>query len=94
MFDLITGEHVFFRDSRTRNPTDNYALEDVSGIHYDFTTDRLYTGILLRMQSQIRNQSGFAPHMDRLNYLALFVAKTGGSTPTRNHSCLPAECSQ
>lgn len=94
MFDLLTGEHIFFRDSRTRNPTDNYALEDVSGIHYDFTTDRLYTGILLPMRSQIRNQSGFAPHMDRLNYLILFVAKTGGSTPARNQSCLPAECSQ
>ena len=44
MFDLLTGDRLFFRDSRTLNPSDNYALEDVSGIHYDFLADRLYTG--------------------------------------------------
>ncbi|KAK8824882.1 hypothetical protein WA538_005548, partial [Blastocystis sp. DL] len=44
IFDLITGDHMFSRDSRSVYPSDNYALEDVSGIMYDFQGDILYTG--------------------------------------------------
>ena len=44
IFDLITGDHMFARDSRSVYPSDNYALEDVSGIMYDFQRDILYTG--------------------------------------------------
>ena len=44
VFDLITGERHFNRDSRSIYPSDNYALEDVSGIMYDFQNDILYTG--------------------------------------------------
>ena len=44
MYDLITGEQYFSRDSRGDNPPDNYALEDVSSISYDFEKDILYTG--------------------------------------------------
>lgn len=35
---------MFARDSRSVYPSDNYALEDVSGIMYDFQRDILYTG--------------------------------------------------
>lgn len=44
MYDLITGEQYFSRDSRGDNPPDNYALEDVSSISYDFEKDIMYTG--------------------------------------------------
>ena len=37
---------MFSRDSRSVYPSDNYALEDVSGIMYDFQGDILYTGMV------------------------------------------------
>ena len=44
-YDLFSGENFFSRDSRSIHPSDNYALEDVSGLYYDFENDFLYTGL-------------------------------------------------
>lgn len=46
-YDLFSGENFFSRDSRSIYPSDNYALEDVSGIYYDFEKDFLYTGFAI-----------------------------------------------
>ena len=58
MFDLLTGEHLFFRDSRSTNPSDNYGLEDVSGLFFDFERDKLYTGQSRHNHSQIGTRAG------------------------------------
>lgn len=58
MFDLLTGEHLFFRDSRSTNPSDNYGLEDVSGLFFDFERDKLYTGQSRHNHSRIGTRAG------------------------------------
>ena len=49
IYDLFTEEHLFSRDSRGVLPLDNYALEDVSSVYYDFDDDILYTGLVWLM---------------------------------------------
>ena len=64
IYDLLTGERYFSRDSRSENPSDNYALEDVSSISYDFERNTLYTG---RQQFphriDCRNKSRITSHL-------------------------------
>ena len=58
MFDLLTGEQYFNRDSRSIYPSDNYALEDVSGIMYNFQNDILYTGTYLTRYFVVGTRAG------------------------------------
>ena len=58
IFDLFTGERLFSRDSRGVHPSDNYALEDVSGLMYDFDLDCLYTGNYIHSMLSIGTRAG------------------------------------
>lgn len=46
------------RDSRSVFPCDNYALEDVSGVFYDFEKDILYTGRIMIFDLCIGTRAG------------------------------------
>lgn len=58
IFDLLTGAHLFFRDSRSTVPSDNYGLEDVSGIFFDFDKNYLYTGMYLLFKRTVGTRAG------------------------------------
>ena len=90
MFDLLTGDHLFFRDSRSMNPSDNYGLEDVSGLFYDFESDKLYTGEGEYDHLQIGTRAGLFHVWSA--WLVCFILFTGNDRGERETACI--ECLQ
>ena len=88
MFDLLTGEHLFFRDSRSTNPSDNYGLEDVSGLFFDFERDKLYTGQSRHNHSQIGTRAGLVHVWSA--WLVCFTLLAGNDNSERETAC--TEC--
>lgn len=87
IYDLFTGENLLCRDSRSIYPSDNYALEDVSSLYYDFENDYLYTGGNHDETYICRNKSRTSSYMENeieeyllfvLNLSLLMIRKVKG----------------